>query len=317
MRVLTPIMVTDAMLTSTNIPENDYSEWAVGTTYARGDYCISTNTHTIYRSLQDGNTGNDPDAEQAAIADPLIDNPSPIQWQVISATNRWKMFNVKPSVGSSLADSIVVDITPGQFIGGMAGFEITATEVTIEGFDPVSGGPDELIYTKTIDLLAGSEVGDWYDYYFTPILALTDFVVDDIPPYANAYWRVTITNTGGTAHIGDLVIGNMFMMGDVVMPGTGFSILDFSYVQNDEFGNLTRVVREATRLADFEIITPTTGIRWVEERLLALRGGKAAVWIGDDRPGVRAVIYGFIRDASVVYTSGSQSIVSLRIQGIV
>jgi len=40
MKIIRPLTITDTMLTASNVAETDYSEFAMGTTYAAGDYCI-------------------------------------------------------------------------------------------------------------------------------------------------------------------------------------------------------------------------------------------------------------------------------------
>ncbi|MDD4390198.1 MAG: hypothetical protein PHW03_05280 [Eubacteriales bacterium] len=49
MKIIKPITITEAMLTSTDVPENDYTAYNAGTTYTKGDRCISG--HKIYESL--------------------------------------------------------------------------------------------------------------------------------------------------------------------------------------------------------------------------------------------------------------------------
>ena len=315
MKIITPITITDARLISSDIAENDYTAWSDATTYARGDYAISATTHTVYRSLTAGNLDNSPDLETAALADPLIDNPDPVNWQVISATNRWKMFDEKPSVQSTRATSIEFIVEPGQFIGGIAGFNISGTTVEIEGYIP--GTPDVVVYEKTIDLFDGLPAINWYDYFFSGIETITEFAITDVPPYANARYRVTITNASGTAGVGQMVFGPVSEVGEVVTPGSSLSGLDFSFVQNDEFGNLTRTVREATRLADLEVVLPTEAVFSLFEKLRLLRGGQPAVWVADDRNQLAATLYGFVRDYRVTYQSSPNSIATIQIQGMV
>jgi hypothetical protein len=120
-KILAPEIVTEAMLTSINIPENDHSQWANGSTYARSDLVISTTTHSVYRSLTDGNQGNNPDLEMAALADPLVEDPSPVNWQLIGATNRWRVFDQKPSRLATYSGPIVIDLAPGFFVQGLRG----------------------------------------------------------------------------------------------------------------------------------------------------------------------------------------------------
>lgn len=315
MKIITPITMADAKLISSDITEDDHAEWDISTTYSRGDYAISTTTHTVYRSLTDSNLGNDPDAETAALADPLTDDPDPVNWQVISATNRWKMFDQKPSVQSSRTDDITIEVAPGEFIGGVAGFALSGTSVRVEGYIP--GSPDDTIYDTTVDLYDDDYAYNWYDYFFQPLTPITEFTLTDLPPYQDAVWRVTVTNTGGTAKAGQIVFGKLYEIGSVIIPGTGWSGLDFSYVENDEFGNLTRVVREATRVFDFEVEVPTALILTLFERLRALRGGTSAVWVGDDRNELGATAYGFARDYRLVYQAGSVSVISIQVQGMV
>ena len=45
MKLIRPTTLTDAMLTSSTAPENDYAVWASGTAYAVGSRVILTSTH--------------------------------------------------------------------------------------------------------------------------------------------------------------------------------------------------------------------------------------------------------------------------------
>jgi len=313
MRAILPITVAEAKLTATNVAENDYAVWAIGTTYARGDFCISTTTHTVYRSLTDSNLGNDPDAEIAALADPLIDDPDPVNWQIISATNRWKMFDGKPSNLCTNAESITLTIEPGQFVGGVGFFEITAETVQLDIVDPVEG----LVYTKTVNMQDESVVTDWYSYYFEDIVTLNELVMLDLPPYSNAEYQITIANPNGTAKVGQIAIGSIWEIGKTLIPNLSVSGLDFSFVQNDEFGDLVTVKREATQLNTFDVLIPSTDLFGFARRVKDLRGGSLAVWIGDDDSRLRAINFGFCRDWRNVYSTREISVVSLQIQGVV
>lgn len=312
MRVIIPLNVTDSILTSSSIAEDDHPQWAVGTTYARGAFVISTATHTVYRSLTADNIGNDPDVERAALADPLIDDPDPINWQVISATNRFKMFDKKPSVQATAAEQIEVALTPGQIVDGIAAFGVTATTVTISASSTIGGG---VIFERTIAMQDESVVIDWYTYYFTPIAPLGEFAVVDIPPYGDAVFTVTFDATGNVG-VGQLVIGASHDVG-ITDVESGFSGLDFSFIEQDIFGNLTTVQRAATRLSTFEVFCDTFTMLALDNLLRSLRGGVAAVWIGDEDERKAALNYGFYRDYRVVYKEGDNSILSLQIQGIV
>lgn len=497
MKILRPIKITDAMLTACSIAEDDYPAWSAATTYARGAFVISPATHTVYRSLEASNINHDPDAEQAALADPLVDDPDPVYWQVIGATNRWRLFDGKPSRRATANDAITVEITPGSIISGVAGFEISASSVVVSmaapdlprrnlllyseilgngnwlttrastlsnavaapdgtltadklvedttatsshairqvvplesgggavtlstylkagerkiarlrlddnvGFladvivdltsgakvggstlgwaispegsgwyrvsitvttnaaattasaaiwlyddagsrdytgDGVSGlyiwgtqleegstltdyqyvnAPsdyDKRVYSRTIAMQDETLVIDWFSYFFEPITELTEFVLTDLPPYTGAV-TIEVLRDGGTVSAGQLIVGPIWNVGSTETKGTGFSGVDFSFVEQDEFGDLTTVQRAATRLSTFDVFVKNTGLNGFDARMRSLRGGVAAIWIGTDDPRKAAINYGFYRGYRNAYQSSEYSIMSIEVQGIV
>lgn len=311
MKVILPEVITDDTLTSSTIPETDYAAWSDLTTYARGDFVISTTTHTIYRSLTDANLDNDPDLEQIAIADPLVEDPDPVNWQVISATNRWKMFDQKPSVRTVQTSSIEVVLTPNTLVSGVAGFGIKAESVEVSVvYDAVE------VYNAVVEMQDDSIVPDWWAYFFTPIGLLTEFVLVDVPPYTGAEITITLTG-GGDVECGQIVVGETRTIGEAVFGGTNFNGLDFSFVQQDEFGDLTTVQRAATRVSNYEVVVANSSLLGFDNLMRGLRGGVPAVWVGLEDPKRAAINYGFYRDYRSVYQTVDISLVSLQIQGIV
>jgi len=311
MKILRPVKINDAMLVSCSMAEDDYPAWSGATTYARGAYAISAGSHTVYRSLQDGNLNHDPDAEQAALADPLIDDPEPVQWQVIGATNRWRLFDGKPSRRATAEDAIVAVVEPGMIVAGVAGFEISANSVTVtmtyEG---------DTVYSRVIQMQDESVVTDWFGYYFEPITELAEFVLTDLPPYTGRV-EVSVERAGGLVSVGQLIVGPIWNIGKTATKGTGFSGVDFSFVEQDEFGDLTTVQRAATRLSTFDVLVENSTLLGFDARMRTLRGGVAAVWVGAGDPRMAAVNYGFYRGYRNAYQSSEISIMSIEVQGIV
>ena len=88
MRIIRPIAISDAMLTSSTIPETDGTagEWAVGTPYTDGQTVRVTTTgvHKIYECLTNVTGGSSPEVDVLAAVP---------KWLEVSATNRWKMFD--------------------------------------------------------------------------------------------------------------------------------------------------------------------------------------------------------------------------------
>lgn len=312
MKIIRPTPVTDDTFVSSTIPEDDYAAWSSVTTYAAGAFVISVATHTVYRSLTADNLNNDPDLEQVALADPLIADPAIINWQVIGATDRWKLFDSKPSQQATAADNITTVIAPGVFIGGVAGFGISAASVTVTMTDD---GTE--VYSRTIDMQDETPVIDWSTYFFEPILELSEFVFTDLPPYSAAQVSVSISRTGGDVSLGQVLMGPVFNAGTTLIGGTGFSGLDFSFVENDAFGNLTTVRRDATRLSSFDVLLPATQLLSFDTRMRSLRGGVPAVWIGSADNRKAAVNYGILRDYRTFYQTPDYSSITIETQGIV
>ncbi|SEQ60742.1 hypothetical protein [Sphingobium sp. YR768] len=123
LRLLQPVTVTDAVLVSSTIDEDDYPAWSGAATYALGARVMVAATHRIYESAADANAGNDPTASAL--------------WIDIGPTNRWAMFD--QALGSlSEADApIVVRLDPIGSVNAVALLDVTAATVRVEaaGYD--------------------------------------------------------------------------------------------------------------------------------------------------------------------------------------
>ena len=317
MDVILPIEMTDSILVDTNIAENDYAEWAPSVTYYRGDFVISTATHKIYRALTDhaSTALNAPDKEIAAINDPLIEDPNPQNWQEFSATNRWKPFDTKPSIQTENPESIYFRIKPNSFIGGMGFFGLNGATISIHGF--LEGTPDVTIYDATENLIDRDNITGWWEYFFTDFTIFPTKIFTGLHQAKGATWDITISNPGGVAKVGQIAFGPLFNIGDTLVPGTNFSGLDFSTVEEDDFGNVTRVSRAATRTMDFSVKINRSKISTVQRKMDSLRGGVPAVWIGDHRLELAATIYGFSTDYRISYTAADFANMELEIRGLI
>ena len=105
LRITVPVAITDAMVTATDVPEADYAAWAGGTTYALGDRVI--NGHKIWESAQAGNTGHDPETSGSA------------WWLKVSATNRWRLFDLEQVTSTSKASGMYYELQPGSPINSV------------------------------------------------------------------------------------------------------------------------------------------------------------------------------------------------------
>lgn len=295
MKMIRPTEVTDAVLTASNVSEDDYSAWASGTTYAEGDRVIVVADHTIYESVQSGNTGHTPTTDDGT------------WWFAVSATNAWQMFDGHGGTFTQNDDSIEITLTPGR-VNSIALIGLDANSVTVEMFDGV-----ESVYSVTSNLTI-ENVGDWYEYFYEPIIKNDTLVLTDLPVYSSATIDITIDFDGDTAKCGLCVPGNFRTLGEALW-GASTGIIDYSKKETDVFGTVTLLKRAFSKRANFDLVVDNVLISEVS-RILAEYRATPVVWVGSEEFD-NTVIYGFYRSFDAVISSPAYSECSLEIEGII
>jgi hypothetical protein len=219
MRVIPPIAIKDAILTSSTCAEPSATESAynAATPYILGAVVVVAADHRTYQSLQAGNVGHTPIS-------------SPTWWIDIGATNRWKMFDLLRNTQTDQASPLTVVISPGARINSLALLGLVADSVTISA---TSGGVS--VYTKTQSLI-NREVLNWYDYFFSPFSTIPSMIVFDLPPIINAIFTIAITRASGNVKCGSLAAGTFVYIGDTQYNAES-DALNFSTVSRDAVGN--------------------------------------------------------------------------------
>jgi len=298
MILIRPMPVNDAVLTASNIPETDYTAWAVGTTYALGDRVrvVGANVHQVYESLQAANTGHDPAA-------------SATWWLAVGATNRWQLFD--PSITSQAAnpDSIDVTLACTGRVDSIALLNIAAASVRIIMTDAVDG----VVYDKTHGLASDSGVRDWHAYFYEPIARKQDFVATDLPPYHAPTLRIILSDAGNTVLCGALVVGFKKQIGGTQY-GVKLGIQDYSVKTRDAFGNYTVLQRAFSKSASFSLLVDALFVDELHVLLSAYRA-TPIVYIGSDQYGA-TIIYGFYKDFGITLAYPTQSLCTLNIEGL-
>ena len=297
MKVIEPITVTDANLTSSTIAEEDYPVWGGATPYTIGDRRIYG--HVIYEALT-SNANKQPDT-------------NPLDWLNVGATNRWKMFDAKVGTQSTATTSMTVVITPGS-ANAVALVNVDAAYADIVMTDPLAG----VVYSRTIRLSSTITSSDWYSYFTDPITARTVFTVTNLPLYPNASISITVRKEiGETVALGSLVVGMVRQWGirPSILTGATTGIQDYSRKERDQFGNFLIVERAFAKRARWGIILTHREIDAFQSRMAAIRA-KPAVFIGSDRLD-STVIYGFYRDFSVVISSSRHAECSIELEGLI
>jgi len=291
MKLIRPETVTDTIFQSSDVPENDYSAWLVGTTYADGDRVIVTtpNIHKIYESQQGANTGNDPTTDDGT------------WWVEVSSTNRWKLFNGIVQEQTEQAGGMEYVLQSPTVVNSLALINVDCAEVTVTVEDATEG----VVYDETFSLISDSGIQDWYAYFFEPIVRDDRLAILDLPPYANADITVTFTDTG-TAKCGALIIGQFADLG-FSQHGASFSIIDYSTKTTDSQGRVTITDGPYANKLDVDVILDTAVFGVVRNTLADLRTTPCA-WIAEEN-NRNSIVYGYYREFDIILanptTSGS------------
>lgn len=300
MQIIKPVTVTNSILTSSNVTEDDYAEWSSGTTYADGDNVIVIGTtHKVYESLVNSNLGNDPTTDDGT------------NWLEISATNRWKAFDQKISEPVTNLNSIQYTFSdPSSNITSVALFGLKGITANVT----VTSDATE-VYNRDISLTDNRNIVDWYTYFFEEQVQKEQAQWLDIPPYLGSSVQVTVTaNTGETAELGQLVLGFLSDLGATTY-GTSISIEDFSRKETDDFGNFIVVQRAFAQLADFDIQFETQNARKIQRTLAGFRA-TPIVYIGSEDTSYGTTIYGFYRRFDLTLEGPSLSFGAIEVEGL-
>lgn len=297
MKVIRPFTINDAALISSNILENDYSAYSVGTTYALKDRVIyvTTNVHLIYESLVNSNIGN-------AVTDTT-------KWLLVGNTNKWRMFDQSVQSQSSNLSTIVDVFTISDRIDSAVILNANAASARIQMVDAIDG----TVYDKTYPLVSYSGITDWYAYFFEPIVRLQDLAITDMPPYVNSTVTVTLTDAGNTVLCGALIFGLQRNIGGTQY-GISTGITDYSIKSQDTFGNYTITPRSFRKRSDVSIWMDNTLIDAIQILLASYRA-TPIVYIGVDGL-ANTIIYGFYRDFSINIAYVDKSICTMQLEGL-
>lgn len=299
MDIIRPVVVTDAVLDSSNVPENDYAEWNVGTSYTVGNRVILLSTHRIYEAVG-SSTGVNPATDDGT------------NWLNIGATNRWKAFDQKISDPVTQLDNISYTLTDDNSTPtAVALFGLKGVTATVTVTDAVEG----VVYSQTNSLLDSDEIFDWFSYFFEEITYVSTTLFTGIPPYRGATITVTVTeDTGETAQLGQLVFGYLTELG-VTTYGTAISIQDFSRKETDAFGNFIVVQRAFANLVDFDVRLPTQTAGRVR-RILAEYRATPIVYVGNENSSFGTIVYGFYRNFDITLDTPSLSFAAIEVEGL-
>lgn len=302
MRVINPVVWSDAMITSSSVAEPAASEtaWVSGGTYALNDLRIRSTTHRVYQCVQ---------AHTGIATLPELDAT---RWLDIGPTLKWAMFDGAVNTQTTNASSLSVVLLPGSIVTGLYLGELVGSSVTITQKTAPGG---TVVYSKTINL-DGTLIADWYQYFFEPFSQLVSVVLTDLPPYLGCEITVTITGTG-TVKCGILSTGQAYSLGSLQY-GAAATILDYSSKTTDAYGTTKLVKRPYSKRMTGKLYIETGALNKTHSLLATLRS-TPCVWIGVDSDlyANPLVVFGYYKDFSIEITYPTFNVCSLQLEGLV
>lgn len=300
MQAIEPLTITDSLFVSSNLTEDDYAAWSAGTTYALGNRVIVVSVHKVYESAANSNIGNDPTTDTTGT-----------YWIEVGATNKWKAFDQHISDPATNPDTIQYVISSGTtVVNSLAFFGLSADTVQIQ----VVVSATE-VYNTTFPLLDNSTIVDWYTYFFEPAsIKAQELLVVDLPAYTGATITITITDTGETVQVGQVVLGNLVALGRTGY-GSSIGIEDYSRKERDTFGNPVIIERAFAQKANYEVSILTVNARRVQKFLSDYRA-TPIVWIGNQDPTYGLIVYGFYTQFSINLSTYSTSYSTIEVEGL-
>lgn len=296
--VVRPVAVTPAMLVSTDVPEDDYDEWLVGSTYDEGDRVIVEAQHKVYQSMANSNTGVNPVGDATG------------KWAEVSVTNRWKSFDGSVSTQTAQADAISYRVHVGKATTSVAVLNLTgATSVRIRVVDPVYG----TVYDRTISLSAIPVVVGWWQWYFGQRRTPTQALVQDLPSFPNADILLDFVG-GSTLAVGVILLGQYRSFGEYVVKGARTGIQDYSRKEKTEFGDTVVVERAFAKRASFSLRMAAAEVDAFNSFMADVRA-KPCLWLATDRY-ESTTVYGFYKFYDITIDYYDYSSAELEVEGL-
>lgn len=304
-RVLVPLAITDAMLTSCTVAEPAAGEtaWVSGGTYAVGDRRIRTTTHSVY------------ECSAAHTGITTVPESDPTRWFRVGPTARWAALDNACSTQTTASTSLSFVFHIG-FFNSVALYNLLGSTVDITVKDAPGG---TVVYTQT-DSLDGPYI-DEYAWCWGPPRQKQKLVVSDLIPYPDAELTITISaGTGTTVGVGMIAIGDLRPLIVDDWGGTEYgaeaSPVDFSYIKTNEFGDTTIVKRRSATDMKITVVMPSENADYAlasVQEVLAI----PAAWIGTTAPGHDGLNVFGLGTATLTYEGFAQSRMTINVKGLV
>ena len=295
MLIVTPVTVTESMIVSANVAEDDAPAYSADATYGVGDLCVYA--HAVYKSAAASNIGNTPATSTTV-------------WVRVSATNRHKCLDTSNTSQTISAGPISYRIKPGRVITSVALLNVSGASARIRVVDPVTG----TVVDKTSSLTGVQVSSGWFNFFYQRRRAVRQVLEFDIPSYYDAEVLIDIIPSFDGAMLGVLFLGYADRWGLGVQYGARVGITDYSKTEADEYGDVRLMQLGYAKRASFDLIVKNEEIDALQEALADLRA--TPVLIVASRHYACTVIYGWIGEFDILISYNTFSECSIDFKGL-
>ena len=304
MKAFIPFAITDSMLVSSSVAEPDIAEpeYVATTTYAEFAQVsvITENSHLVYESLANINTGN------------AVTNKT--KWILKGNTNRFRMFDYSqgnPSIGNS---PLTVVLRPGRRIDAIA-LDMKASSLDIT----VRNGIDGPIVFTLDGYLLERNVTTFYEYFFAPFVYRKLVVTFQVPPAPDPVIYLNLSDPSGIVELSRFAVGQSVYLGAVQDTGQIIDTDNYSQITTDDFGKATFVPVPSIPKADMTIFASASKTDLIRQ-FKNDSDAKIVVWSGlddIDNPYTQSlVLFGFHRNFQIDPSDRNIVVTKLLLKGV-
>ncbi|KIC12855.1 hypothetical protein RA19_00150 [Leisingera sp. ANG-M1] len=297
LRAIVPVTVTEALLISTNVPEDDGPEWDAGTPYNLGDRVIISAEHKVFESAVASNSG----------ADPLT---SPASWLEVGATNGWRAFDRRLSAPTTKAGQIKFVVEPASLVRAVGLVGAKAASATVK----VRNQEGDTLVERTQMLADYGEMIDALTMVLVPPDTREFAIFEDIICQPGNQIEILIGDGSGQAEVSEVVLGDVLQIGTALYD-TEVGTEDFSDFNEDQFGNVDIVERGYRDITDFPVAVQTSDAGRIKRRLNSIRAQFALYYFTTGGNDYGTTVYGRYERLSTVLSGPSTSDMNLKILG--
>lgn len=292
-----PSPMTDLKLVATNVTEADYPEYNPSVTYAKGDRCITSATHDVWQSADDGNIGNNPLTSVG-------------KWASPGKTNRWRAFDDAINTQTLNPTLIHYQIRPFSSVTNVSFLNVSnALTIRVQMIDPSVG----TVYDKTLQMTKPPEVSSWWVWSFggRRVAAFASF--DDLPAYPDADLHINIEG-GASLGVGVIMFGQSRSFGMGAQYGARVGMLSHSVRERDDFGALRLKRRLPSKRMNFSFMLSNKEVDALNGYLMEIDAVPCFFSASSEFESMN--IYGIIGNFDTVISYPDHSICDIEIEGL-